>query len=62
MLVVPHQEEDVIPGQPVIAGDHVGADLLVRGAEMGLRVRVVDGGGDVELAAESAPPVAETGD
>ena len=49
VLVHPHQEVDVVPPQPAVARDAVGADLLQRVAQMGVAVGVVDGGGEVEL-------------
>src|SRR2546426_6466753 len=39
VLVHPHQEVDVVPAQPVIARDAVGADLLERVPEVRLAVR-----------------------
>ena len=44
VLVVAHQEVDVESGQALVAGNDVGGDLLVRGAEMRTAVDVVDRG------------------
>jgi hypothetical protein len=49
VLVHPHQEMDVVPAQPVIAGDAVRADLLERVPEMRLAIRVVDRRREIEL-------------
>src|SRR6185295_17100247 len=49
VLVVPHEEPRVESGDPLVARDGVRGDLLVRGAEVGQIVDVVDGGRDVEL-------------
>ena len=48
VLVGAGEEERVVAGQAVIAGDGVGADGGVNVAEVRLGVGVVDGGGDVE--------------
>jgi hypothetical protein len=48
MLVIAHHEADIEPRQPLVAGDDVGGDLLVRGPEMRPVVDVVDGGREVE--------------
>src|SRR5439155_5287454 len=48
MLVVAHHEQRLAPGQPLVAGDHVRRDLLVRGAQVRPAVDVVDGCRDVE--------------
>ena len=37
-------------GQPVVAGEDVGPDLLVRGAQVRQGVHVVDGRRDVEVS------------
>src|ERR1019366_1267904 len=51
VLVSPDREADVVAAQPMMAGEHVTADLLIDVAEVGVAVDVVDGGGDVEGAA-----------
>ncbi len=48
VLVIAHDEADIEPRQPLVAGDDVGGDLLVRGPEMRPVVDVVDGGREVE--------------
>jgi hypothetical protein len=48
VLVVAHHEVHVVAGQALVAGDDVGGDLLVRRAEVGAAVDVVDGGRQVE--------------
>ena len=45
VLVVAHQEEDVEALHAAVAGLHVGAELLERGADVRPAVGVVDGGG-----------------
>ena len=50
VLVVAHQETRLEAAQPLVAGDDVGADLLVRRAEVRPAVDVVDGGGQEEAA------------
>ena len=50
MLVVPHQEARLEAAQPLVAGDDVGADLLVGRAQVRPAVDVVDGGGQKETA------------
>ena len=45
MLVVAHHEMDIEPGEPLVARDDVGGDLLVRRPEMRTAIDVVDGGG-----------------
>src|SRR5919197_950602 len=42
VLVHPHQEMDVVTGQPAITGDGVGADLLEGVAEVRIAVGVID--------------------
>ncbi|GBD28395.1 hypothetical protein HRbin31_00411 [bacterium HR31] len=48
VFVGPGEEEDRLPRQAVVAGQHVRQDLLVGVADVGRGVHVVDGGGDVE--------------
>ena len=43
VLVVPHQETGVVAGQPLVARDDVGGDLLVGRAEVRTAVDEVDG-------------------
>ena len=45
VLVVPHQEMGVVAGQPPVAGDDIGGDLLVGRAQVRAAVDEVDGGG-----------------
>jgi len=49
VLVVAHQEVRGHAGKPLVPCDDVGGDLLVRRAQVGPAVHIVDGGGDVEL-------------
>src|SRR5262249_10157886 len=49
MLVVPHEEPRVEARQPLVARHGVRGDLLVRGAQVGQIVDVIDRGGEVEL-------------
>ena len=48
VLVVAHQKARVEPAQPLVAGDDVGADLLVRRPEVRPAVDVIDGRGQKE--------------
>ena len=48
VLVVAHDEVDVEAGQPLVARDDVGGDLLVGRPEVRTAVDVVDGGGQIE--------------
>ena len=48
VLVVPHQEARLEAAEPLVARDDVGADLLVRRAQVRAAVHVVDGGGQKE--------------
>ena len=50
VLVVAHQEARVEAAEPLVAGDDVGADLLVGRAQVRPAVHVVDGGGEEEAA------------
>ncbi|MNL67288.1 hypothetical protein D3C87_1918550 [compost metagenome] len=47
VLVEAGQEEDLLAAQPVVAREGIGGDLLVGMADVGRRVAVVDGRGDV---------------
>ena len=50
VLVVAHHETDVEPGQPLVARDDVGGNLLVRRPEVRPAVDVVDRGRQIEAA------------
>jgi hypothetical protein len=48
MLIDTAQKENDIAFQPMITRDNIRKDLLVRMADVGRRVGVVDGGGEEE--------------
>ncbi len=48
VLVVAHHEMGLEPGEPLVARDDVGGDLLVRRPEVRTAVHVIDGGSQIK--------------